>query len=130
MHELIGIWSPTQNYGLALDLLYGMSQNETINGAAVDASWVAGELAFKYTVNSVYTISPRVEIYRDNGGLTSGLTQTLDSLTLTNSFTLAPGFEIRAEVRRDHSSDKPFIGTDGMPSCTQVTGTAGFLFSF
>lgn len=130
VHELIAVWSPTKTLAFAGDFIYGSSKNETVGGEVIDPTWVAGSVHAKVSLTPWFSVSPRFEVYRDNGGLTTGLTQTLDSETLTNTFTLAPGLETRIEFRRDHSSEQVFTGSDGAASNSQVTATAGFLYSF
>lgn len=121
VHELNLAWTLPNSWALAVDLATGRE--------AAEAKWHAGTLAFKVPVTLRYWISPRFELYRDDGGFTTGATQTLHGLTLTQGFKLSEGLETRLELRGDGSDQAVFSGKNGLHE-TQRTVTLGILYSF
>ena len=55
-------------------------------------------------------LAARAEYLRDDGGLFSGATQSLNEVTLTYEFKVAEGFLMRGEFRRDWSDQRFFTG--------------------
>jgi hypothetical protein len=75
-------------------------------------------------------IAGRAEYVRDDGGLFTGITQSLKETTITYDYRpLIDGFLIRAEWRRDFS-DQPFFLTDtvGTLKTDQQTATLGVVW--
>ncbi len=130
IHDLVLTWRASSSLSFAADLLYGHSQQDVLPSGVGDASWSGATVAAKFAPLSWYYVSPRFEVYRDEGGLTSGATQTLRSVTLTNSFTLGEGLETRLEFRHDASTASSFIGKDEVSVSSQTTVTASFLYGF
>ena len=129
IHEINMTAPLSSKLSIAADLSIGSSANESLtNGSTGTANWYVGTFAFKYAANENYYFSPRFEIYRDEGGLTTGVTQTLSDITLTNSFKVARELEFRAELRGDFSSNAVFTGS-GAASKTQYTATASLIYS-
>ncbi len=120
LQELIGVWKLSGSVSLAADLL---------NGWTPDARWMAGTLAAKFAVSSDAYLSPRLELYSDPQGVTSGLPQDLTSITLTWSQGLADGLEYRIEGRLDQSTQNAFVTASGTTN-SQTTTTGSLLYSF
>ena len=68
----------------------------------------------------------RAEYLRDDGGLFSGVTQSLKEVTATYEYKVAEGFLMRAEWRRDFSNVPFFLTSDsGVLEPAQSTATFG-----
>jgi hypothetical protein len=116
---------------LALEAIYGHEANAPlIDGSIVNADWMGGYVASKFSLTPKYFISPRFEVYRDNSGANlGGPPQTLYSATLTQSYKVTEGLETRLELRADASTYKQrFISANGL-SNNQSTVTLGVIYS-
>ncbi len=124
LHNVNVLWAANDRLSFGYDSVYG---RDDANGGA---RWMAVELLAKLTIGESWWLSPRVEAYVDQDGLTmgSGAKETLYSATLTAGFALAKGLELRAETRLDASSRDRFP-TKAAPSSKQGTLLAGFLYS-
>ena len=123
-------YTPNTKLAIAADFLTGSEQGVLADGGT--ATWTSATLATRHQITPSYVLSPRIEFYHDNNGYTLsslGITQNLATFTLTNSFTLAPGYELRVEGRYDHSTyDQQYLTHDGR-SGTQTTLLSAFLVS-
>ena len=74
-------------------------------------------------------LAARAEYLRDDGGLFSGVTQSLKEATLTYEHKVAEGFLMRGEWRTDFSNI-PFFLTDdaGRLNRDQSTATLGLIW--
>ena len=126
----------SENISAALDVQSG-SQKDVANLGT--AKWSGVAIYLKGKVNEVYSISPRYEYFNDSDGfaITGGLSvpsvikQKVSAITLTNSFDLGDGVEIRAEARRDTSTTNQFfISSEGGATKTQESYTLAGLYSF
>ena len=74
-------------------------------------------------------LAARAEYLRDDGGLFSGATQSLNEVTLTYEFKVAEGFLMRGEWRRDASNTPFFLTRDaGVLAADQNTATLGVIW--
>ncbi len=102
--------------------------HDTVSGKAVMWHGVAGYL--RYQPNDWFTLSPRVEWYRDRDGFTSGTPQTLKEATLTAEFRHMDGVVIRVEYRSDFSNAPFFAKNSSGIVKSQPTLTVGFIYAF
>ena len=73
---------------------------------------VDGGVAYaRYKVNPRWSLASRFGVLNDRGGLFSGATQNLREVTLTSTFEMSEGFQMRWEYRRD-MSNQPYFATD------------------
>lgn len=77
-----------------------------------------------------FAFSPRYEWYKDNGGLITGQTQTLQEVTVTLEYKLPKGFLTRLEYRRDWSN-RDFYDRGNEPASarkqdTLLAGVVGY----
>ncbi len=123
-------YTPNTKLAIAADFLTGSEQGVLSDGGT--AFWHSATLATRHQITPTYVLSPRIEYYQDSNGYTLGTlgtTQTLETFTLTNSFTLAPGYELRIEGRYDHSTnDQQYLTHDGKAG-HQATLLSAFLVS-
>jgi len=140
----------TNKLAFMLDAVQGFEPNTTIpnpNGSFSPFRWsgVAGYARFAPTDRLAF--SPRLEWFRDNGGLRTGavhhvpgITKTLYELTWTNEFKISKNLITRLEFRRDMSDKNVFENqtgcTSGIPIgslCTknhQDTVLVGVMYTF
>ena len=90
---------------------------------------VIGSVMAKYALPRNWNLGARAEYVDDRGGLFSGKTQALKEATAVLDHTLAPGFLLKAEYRRDWSN-QPFFFSDtaGSFKPAQSTATLGLIY--
>jgi hypothetical protein len=85
----------------------------------------------KYQLTPRTYIAGRGEYLSDRGGLFSGVTEALKEFTATYDFTLAEGFEMKYEYRRDWSNQPIFLtSAQSVFSKEQDTATVGVIWWF
>ena len=85
----------------------------------------------KYQLTPRTYIAGRGEYLSDRGGLFSGVTEALKDFTATYDFTLANGFEMKYEYRRDWSNQPIFLTSQqNVYSTHQDTATLGVIWWF
>jgi putative OmpL-like beta-barrel porin-2 len=125
-------WQTTAKLSFALEgdyFLQRLWKNEA-PGQSSAPSHVAGGAAYvRYQFNPKIALATRAEYLSDRGGLFSGLTQALKENTVTFDYTVADGFLMRYEWRRDFSN-KPSFLTDvqNVLSKDQTTATVGLIW--
>jgi hypothetical protein len=95
-------------------------------------SHVIGGVGYlQYHFTPKFYLAGRVEYLKDHGGLFSGATQDLKEHTLTATYQLIDGFQIRLEHRRDFSNAPFFLTeTPGTLKKEQNTATLGLIWWF
>ncbi len=101
-------------------------------GESSAPSHTTGGAAYaQYQFTPKYALGARTEYLSDRGGLFSGVTEALKEVTLTNTFDVADGFQLRAEYRRDWSNQPIFLtSTQNVFSKNQDTATLGVIWWF
>jgi hypothetical protein len=136
VHELNATYTINPTISIAADYVYGAQKSIPVVG---DAKWNGLAVYLKAAITSVYTISPRFEIFDDSdkgfaiaGGLSStGTKQKITSVTLANNFNLGDGLETRIELRSDKSDSNQFFkDKDGTAIDHQESVVVAFLHSF
>ncbi len=90
-----------------------------------------GAAYVKYQLTPRTYLAGRAEYLSDRGGLFSGVTEALKEVTATYDVTVANGFEMKYEYRRDWSNVPIFLtGTQNVFSKDQNTATAGVIWWF
>ncbi|QOV90288.1 outer membrane beta-barrel protein [Humisphaera borealis] len=116
---------------LLADVVYGWQANAT--GGGGDAYWYGVSLYAIQELNKSVSAAARLEWYRDEGGYTTGLDQTLYEATV--GLTIKPfptdkylqHLKIRPEVRVDYSDENYF---DGFSRQVQFTAAVDAVFNF
>src|ERR1700736_4775460 len=125
-------WQATPKLSFALEgdyFIQRLWKNEA-PGQSSAPSHVAGGAAYvRYQFSPRIALASRAEFLSDRGGLFSGLTQALKENTVTFDYTMADGFLMRYEWRRDFSN-KPTFLTDvqNVLSKDQTTATVGLIW--
>ncbi len=127
VHESNLVWAVNDKLSLAFDGLYGMEQVSTIG----DAKWAGAMVGARWNYAQGLAVAPRVEYYRDMHGWTlGGVSQTLNTYTLTQSVQMSDGFEVRLEGRIDKSDqNNRFVGRNGKQAPSQATIAAAILYT-
>ncbi|HMJ83355.1 MAG TPA: outer membrane beta-barrel protein [Vicinamibacterales bacterium] len=125
-------WQATQNTAFSLEGDYVVSRlwNEPGPGRSTAPSHVYGGAVYaRHQVTPKVALAARGEYLRDDGGLFSGVTQSLKETTLTYEYKVSDGFLMRAEWRRD-VSNLPFFLTRnaGVLKANQDTATIGMIW--
>ncbi len=90
-----------------------------------------GAVYAKYQLTPRGYIGGRAEYLSDRGGLFSGVTEALKEVTATYDFTLANGFEMKYEYRRDWSNQPIFLtSAQNVYAKDQNTATVGVIWWF
>jgi hypothetical protein len=125
-------WQTTPKLSFVLEgdyFIQRLWKNEA-PGQSSAPSHVAGGAAYlRYQFNSKIALATRAEYLSDRGGLFSGLTQALKENTVTFDYTVADGFLMRYEWRRDFSNRPSFLtDVQNVLSKDQTTATVGLIW--
>jgi len=111
-------FAPIEPLNFHLNLDYAWEEN-AINGVD-NARWGGVTGWVRYRVNKAFEPTLRVEWYRDEDGFTTGVVQTLVSVTLTMNYKIGFGkfanILLRPEYRFDHSNEDFFTHKDDFRS--------------
>ena len=125
-------WQATPKTSISLegDYVVNRAWNEPGPGRDTTPSHVyGGALYARQQVTPKAAFAARAEYLRDDGGLFSGATQTLNEVTLTYEYKVAEGFLMRGEWRRDASSMPFFLTRDaGILKSDQNSATLGVIW--
>ncbi len=99
-------------------------------GESSAPSHVDGGAAYaRYQFTPKLALGTRAEYMSDRGGLFSGVTQALKENTVTFDYTMAPGFLMRYEWRRDYSNQPSFLtDVQGVLAKEQQTASVGIIW--
>jgi Putative beta-barrel porin-2, OmpL-like. bbp2 len=99
-------------------------------GESSAPSHVDGGAAYaRYQFTPKLALGTRAEYMSDRGGLFSGITQALKENTVTFDYTMAPGFLMRYEWRRDYSNQPSFLtDVQGVLAKEQQTASVGIIW--
>jgi Putative beta-barrel porin-2, OmpL-like. bbp2 len=118
---------PSTSFSLEGDYVVSRAWNEPGPGRSTTPSHVYGGAVYgRQQVAAKTAVAVRAEYLRDDGGLFSGVTQSLKEVTATYEYKVAEGFLMRAEWRRDFSNVPFFLTSDaGVLEPAQTTATFG-----
>jgi len=125
-------WQATQKTAFSFEGDYVVSRlwHEPGPGRSTAPSHVYGGAVYaRHQVTPQVALAVRGEYLRDDGGLFSGVTQSLKETTLTYEYQVSDGFLMRAEWRRDVSSLPFFLTRNaGVLKANQDTATIGMIW--
>jgi uncharacterized small protein (DUF1192 family) len=125
-------WQATPKLSFALEGDYFIQRlwKTEAPGQSSAPSHVAGGAAYvRYQFTPKIALATRAEYLSDRGGLFSGLTQALKENTVTFDYSLADGFLMRYEWRRDFSNQPSFLtDVQNVLSKDQTTATVGLIW--
>ena len=125
-------WQATSKLAFALEgdyFIQRLWKNEA-PGQSSAPSHVDGAAAYlRYQFTPKFAVGARAEYMSDHGGLFSGFTQALKENTITFDYSVADGFLVRSEWRRDYSNQPSFLSDlQGVLSKEQQTATVGLVW--
>jgi hypothetical protein len=125
-------WQATPKLAFALEgdyFLQRLWRNESPLHSSAPSHIDGGAAYIRYQLTPKIALATRAEYLSDRGGLFSGLTQALKENTVTFDYTVADGFLMRYEWRRDFSNQPSFLSdVQGVLSKQQNTATAGLIW--
>jgi hypothetical protein len=125
LFDVTATYAPTPKLSLMANVDYG---KDTVSEANVKWHGVGGYL--KYQPNSWFALVPRYEHYSDPDGFTTGVSQTVQEVTLTGELKHKDGVMMRIEYRRDFSDVAFFLKRAAERVKNQDTFTIGFVYAF
>jgi hypothetical protein len=125
LFDATATYTATPQVSLMANVDFG---KDTVSNADVKWHGVGGYL--KYQPNSWFALAPRYEHYSDPDGFTTGVSQTVQEITLTGEFKHKDGVMMRIEYRRDFSDVAFFPKNAAEHVKNQDTLTVGFVYAF
>ena len=127
-------WQSTPKLLLQLEGDYVIERlwaNASPGHSSAPSHTTGGAAYAKYQLTPRTYIGGRGEYLSDRGGLFSGVTEALKEVTATYDFTVANGFEMKYEYRRDWSNQPIFLtSAQNVFSKDQNTATVGVIWWF
>ena len=122
--------TPKTSFSFEGDYVVNRAWEEPGPGRDTTPSHVyGGALYARQQVTPKSALAARAEYLRDDGGLFSGATQSLNEVTLTYEYKVAEGFLMRGEWRRDASNIPFFLTRDaGVTQTDQNSATLGVIW--
>jgi len=103
LYDTTVVLNPAGKANLSANFDYG--SDKVPNGPRQNWSGIA--VAGRYQLTNRFAIAPRLELFNDSDGFTTGVRQSVKEVTVTGEAKLFDGLLARLEYRRD-TSDKPF----------------------
>ena len=122
--------TPKLTFALEGDWFIARLWENAAAGESSAPSHVDGGAAYaRYQFTPKLALGTRAEYMSDRGGLFSGITQALKENTVTFDYTMAPGFLMRYEWRRDYSNQPSFLtDVQGVLAKEQQTASVGIIW--
>lgn len=120
-------WNVTSKLTVAGELDYVISR---VNTFSAPMRVTGGAAYLRYQFTPKVALALRGVYLSDRGGIFSGVTQALKDTTVTFDYKLAEGFLMRAEYRRDFSSQAFFLTNKEGLKKEQNTATLGLVWWF
>lgn len=115
--DLVGTYNVTPALSFVVNAAHGTQEDAVTLGEKAKWWGVAGYANYKFS--DMWRTALRLEHFDDKNGFRSGVTQKLDSATLTLAYMPNEHVELRGEVRADKSDKQSFLKTDGTAKDTQ-----------
>lgn len=125
-------WQATPKLTFALEgdyFIQRLWRNQAPGRSSAPSHVDGGAAYFRYQLTPKVAVATRAEYLSDRGGVFSGITQALKENTVTFDYSLANGFLMRYEWRRDFSNQPSFLtDAQGILSKEQSTATVGLVW--
>jgi hypothetical protein len=109
--DLLGTFNATDQLSFIVNYDYGSQESGTAGLGKAKWQGVAGYV--NYQLADQWRVSLRAEYFDDKDGYRTGIAQKWKEATLTLAYLPAKEWEIRGEVRTDHSDQAAFLKSDG-----------------
>jgi hypothetical protein len=123
--DVVGSFSVTDAVSVVGNFDFGWDE---VAGENVD--WYGVALGLKLQATEHWAFSPRYEFFVDDDGWATGLSQTLQEITLTAEYQPVSGFLTRFEFRSDFSDEDYFFDNRDDFTGTQPTFLVSFVYTF
>jgi hypothetical protein len=121
-------WRATERWTLAAQADYAVTRTHPESAPRLVAGG-AGYARYRFTPR--FSLAGRFAYFNDAGGLFTGARQSLKDTTVTATFDVTRGFQMRGEFRRDWSSAAFFPTADPTrPARAQSTALVGLIWWF
>ena len=124
LFDVVASFAATDKISLLGNFDYGRDSFED-----TDVNWYGVAVGMKYQHDENWAFSPRYEWFVDDDGFATGVSQTLQSLTLTGEYKASGGLITRFEFRNDFSDEDYFVKDEGLKS-NQPTVSVAFIYAF
>jgi Putative beta-barrel porin-2, OmpL-like. bbp2 len=124
LFDVVGTYAATDKVSLLANFDYGVDSID-----AVDVNWYGVALGVKYQATEKFAFAPRYEWFVDDDGFATGVSQTLQGITLTGEYKATGGLITRFEFRTDFSDEDFFVKDDGLKG-SQPTASVSFIYAF
>ena len=126
LYDTVLTLTPSGKSNVYLNYDYG-----TDKLARTRANWTGFAVAARYQLTGRFAIAPRVEVFSDRDGFSTGTAQTIKEFTMTGEMKIRDGLLSRLEFRRD-MSDKAFFDRGANPAAVkdQTTLALGLIAFF
>lgn len=114
MLELMATYQATPALAWKASYDYGIQRKALIPFTIGQAVWQGISAYSDYQWNERWLTSVRGEVYSDGDGVTTGVRQTLEEITLTLSYQPTKNLLFRAETRHDFSNVSSFKNASGV----------------
>lgn len=125
-------WQATPRLTVSLEgdyFIQRLWKNQAPGQSSAPSHVDGGAAYLRYQFTPKIAFGTRAEYLSDRGGLFSGLTQALKENTATFDYTVADGFLMRYEWRRDYSNQRSFLSDEqGVLKKNQTTATVGLIW--
>jgi len=126
LYDTTLLFTPSDKFNAYVNFDYG--QNKIVTGkTSTTPSWKGIAFAGKFQMNDKNALTPRYEWFKDDGGFSTGTSQTLQEFTLTYEYKWVEGLLTRIEYRRDWS-DQKFFERGLTPNASKNQNTLAIAF--
>ena len=122
MFDVVGTFNATEQLTFIINYDYGTQESGAAGVGKAKWQGVAGYV--NYQIADPWRVSFRAEYFNDENGYRTGIAQKWKEATLTLAYVPTKEWEIRGEVRTDHSDQAAFLKSDGRAS-TNRQNSAG-----
>jgi hypothetical protein len=125
LFDIVAIYTATPKLSVLGNFDYG---TDKVDDDGVN--WYGVAIGAKYQANDRWAFSPRYEVFLDDDGFATGLSQTVQEITLTGEYKAPAGLIARVELRTDFSDESYFVKDDQSTSKTQPSLVFGLIYAF
>lgn len=126
LYDTTLLLTPNDMFNAYINLDYGQDRDPS----RAKSVWSGVAAAAKLSPTGWFALTPRIEVFSDHDGLSTGTAQRVKDFTLTGEFKMKEGILSRLEYRRDWSNVRFFERGNGSFSKSQDTFLVGVVAYF